>query len=76
MHIEEKVAVANLTNMRRQLKDQLRPELPEAERARRVAEYARQIAAYGHIVAWLPPAEARTCGYRSRFAGGDALRPR
>ena len=76
MHIEERIAAKNLTESRRWLNAaaQLRPELPDAERARRVAEYARQIAAHGRIVAWLPPSEPKTPVYRSRFADGDALR--
>ena len=76
MHIEEKIAMRNLTESRRWLNDagQLRPELPDAERARRVAEYTRQIEAHGCIVAWLPPSEPRRPAYRSRFADGDALR--
>jgi hypothetical protein len=78
MHAHEKIEVRNLTETRRRIdaNRMLRPELPIAERTRRVAEYARQIEAYGEIVAWLPPAEPRTPAYRSRFADGDALRPR
>ena len=78
MHIEEKIAVANLTESRRWLNAaaQLRTDLPDAERARRVAAYARQIDAYGCITTWLPPSEPRDPAYRSRFADGDAVRPR
>jgi len=78
MHAHEKIEVQNLTEALRRLNaaTTLRPELPIAERAKRVAEYARQVATYGEIVAYLPPAQPRTPAYRSRFADGDALRPR
>jgi hypothetical protein len=79
MHAHEKIEVQNLTEARRRLTEisTLRPELTIEERARRVAEYARQIEVYGEIVAYLPPVEPRTPRYRSRFAmHGDALRPR
>ena len=78
MHIEEKIAMRNLAESRRWLNAaaQLRPELPDAERTRRVAEYARQIEAYGCITTWLPRSEPRRPAYRSRFADGDAMRPR
>lgn len=78
MHIEEKIAMRNLTESRRWFNaaGRLRAELPDAERARRVAEYARQVEECGRIVAWLPPSEPRTPAYRSRFADGDAMRPR
>ena len=80
MHIEEQIAVRNLTESRRWLwaNGHFRHELPIAERARRVAEYVRQVERYGKIVAYLPPAaEPRTPGYRSRFdQHGDVLRPR
>jgi len=76
MHIEEKIAAKNLTESRRWLNAaaQLRPELPDAERVRRVEAYTRQIEAHGCIVAWLPPSEPRRPAYRSRFADGDVLR--
>lgn len=76
MHIEQRIADRDLTQARRWLNaaGQLRSDLPDAERDRRVAEYARQIEAHGSIVAWLPPSEPRTPAYRSRFADGDTLR--
>ena len=79
MHPHEKIELRNLTHARRWLwhHGHFRHELTIDERARRVAEYARQVAIYGEIVRWLPPAEPRTPAYRSRFtAHGDALRPR
>jgi len=79
MHAHERIEVRNLTQTRRLINAvvELRPELPIEERAQRLAEYARQVATYGEIVAYLPPAALPTPGYRSRFARhGDALRPR
>ena len=87
MHPHEKREVRNLTHARRWLwaNGHFRHELPIAERARRVAEYARQVERYGKIVAYLPPpppsppsrTEPGTPVYRSRFdQHGDALRPR
>lgn len=78
MHAHEKIEIQNLTRCRRWLwhNGHMRPELTIAERARRVAAYARQVERYGEIVAYLPIAEPRTPAYRSRFARyGDALRP-
>jgi hypothetical protein len=53
-------------------------ELPDPERERRVAIYARQVATSGRITAWLPPSDVREAylASRSRFVGGDALRRR
>jgi len=79
MHAHEKSEVRHLTEARRRINAAatLRPELSIEERARRVAEYARQVDRYGEIVAYLPPVEPRTPTHRSRFAmHGDALRPR
>jgi len=79
MHAHEKIEVRNLTEARRRLNAvrELRPELTIEQRARRVAEYARQVEAYGQIVAYLPPVQPPAPVYRSRFAlHGDALRPR
>ena len=55
---------------------QLRSDLTDAERTRRVAVYAAQVAEHGRIVEFLPPAAgvAKSPAYRSRFADGDALR--
>ena len=79
MHAHEKIEVRNLTECRRWLwhNGQFRYELSVEERARRVAEYARQVEEYGEIVAYLPPVEPRTPRHRSRFdMHGDVLRPR
>ncbi|MEX0654658.1 MAG: hypothetical protein WD534_12645 [Phycisphaeraceae bacterium] len=78
MHAHEKIEVQNLTESRRWLwsNGHFRYELSVEERARRVAEYARQVATYGEIVAYLPPTEPKPPVYRSRFVDGDALRPR
>jgi len=48
----------------------------EAERARRVEVYARQIAESGRIRNWLPRVEAYRGHRHGRFAFGDVLRPR
>jgi len=79
MHAHEKIEVRNLTEARRRMNavTTLRPELTIQQRARRVAEYARQVEVYGEIIAYLPPVQPPTPVYRSRFAlHGDALRPR
>lgn len=77
MNAHDRDEVLNLTRCRRWLwhNGQFRHELPIEERARRVAEYARQVATHGEIVAYLPPAQPRNPAYRSRFANGDVLRP-
>lgn len=77
MHAEQKREMRILTEARAAIdaNHAVANELPDPERQRRVALYAAQVAAAGHITAWLPPSEPRTT-YRSRFEGGDALRPR
>lgn len=78
MHAHERAEAKNLSRSRRWLwhHGHFRYELPVEERARRVAEYARQVATYGEIVRWLPPAEPKPPANTSRFAHGDILRPR
>ena len=79
MRASEKKELEQLKATRRRINasKELRPELDIEERARRVAEYARQVAEHGEIVEWLPPAEPRTPAHRSRFEKhGDALRAR
>jgi len=75
MNSEQKMMDANLTEARRWLNANglFRFELTVAERARRVAEYARQVATTGRITAWLPPAQPRVHRPRSRWADGDEL---
>ena len=77
MHAEQKLEMRILTVARAAIDANHRQEseLPDPERQRRVAIYAAQVEAGGHITAWLPPAEPRTM-CRSRFALGDILRPR
>jgi len=77
MHAEQKIEMRILTVARAAIDANHRAEaeLPDPERQRRVAIYAAQVEAAGHITAWLPPSEPRTT-YRSRFACGDVLRPR
>jgi len=78
MHAHEKVEARNLSRSRRWLwhNGHFRHELAIEERARRVDEYARQVATHGKIVAYLPPTQPKAREPRSRFADGDILRPR
>jgi hypothetical protein len=54
-----------------------RYELTDAERARRVDEYAKQVAENGHIVVWLASPDqthlAKRPNKRGRFRSGDAM---
>ena len=77
MHVEQKIEMRILTAARRAIDadHSTANELPDPERDRRVGIYTAQVEANGRITAWLPPVEPRTL-YRSRFAGGDILRPR
>lgn len=56
MHVEEVVAMRTLAAARRWLNGHgmKRFDMTDAERERRVAEYARQVAEHGRITAWLP----------------------
>ncbi|MBN2582000.1 MAG: hypothetical protein JXL80_02955 [Planctomycetes bacterium] len=77
MHAEQKMEMRILTEARAAI-DANRGhanELPDPERQRRVAIYAAQVEARGRITIWLPAVQPRTPSYRSRFEGGDALRP-
>ena len=60
MHAEQQTDMRTLAAARRWLNvNGMRQfELTDVERGRRVAEYARQVAEHGSIVAWLPPADA------------------
>ena len=77
MHVEEKRALAALAAARAAIGESRgKPnELPDPERERRVAIYARQVQKYNRIVNWLPPSDVRPAylATRSRFADGDAL---
>lgn len=77
MHAHEQVEARNLSQSRKWLwsNGHMRYELSIEERAQRVAEYARQVATYGKIVEYLPPAEPKERDPRSRWAEGDVLRP-
>ena len=57
MHVDEVVAMRTLAAARRWLngRGMKRFAMTDAERERRVAEYARQVAEHGRITAWLPP---------------------
>lgn len=61
MHIEEKITMRILADARRWLNaHQLRRfELTDAERARRVEAYRRQVEHDGQITAYLPPPDER-----------------
>ena len=75
MHNERKIDGRILTEARRCI-DANRghgSELPDPERDRRVAIYAAQVAATGHIITWLPPSQPRMPSRRTRFTDGDAL---
>lgn len=77
MHIEEKNDMRILAAARRGL--DLRTDEAygdEAERARRVDVYARQVAESGRIRKWLPRLEPHRGHRHGRFAFGDVLRPR
>jgi len=77
MHVEEKRALAALAAARAAIGESRgKPnELPDPERERRVAIYARQVERHNRIVNWLPPSDVRPAylASRSRFADGDAL---
>jgi len=58
----------NLTLARRGVNADLAPDLHVAERAVRVAAYARQVETSGRIVQWLPPASSRAIRNRRDLA--------
>jgi hypothetical protein len=76
MYIEQRTEMRILAEARRWIGGNHRQanELSDPERERRVAEYARQVAENGCIVAWMP-SEVREVRRRptTRFAYGDAL---
>jgi len=76
MHAEQKLEMRILTAARAAIDadHRMEAELPDPERERRVAVYAAQVEAAGHITEWLAPAEPKARRY-SRFDLGDIMRP-
>jgi len=77
VHIEERKNMAVLAAARAAIGESRghANELPDPERERRVAVYARQVEQHGRIVAWQPASPVRDeymCR-RTRFDDGDAL---
>ena len=70
MHIEDMIAMRTLAQARRWLNaNRLRRfDLTDAERARRVEIYRRQVEEHGHITSFLPPPDERGTK-RPRLAG-------
>jgi len=77
MHVEERISMTILAKARAAIGESRgKPnELPDPERERRVAIYARQVERHGRIINWLPPSDVRDAylSSRSRFADGDVL---